>query len=318
MCARAHVCVCVCNAISMSGAALTTNCDTNIPNVISRVMERLTRRGSGEPDNGNPLPLTFSAGKISFEKLDTDRDGQISFVEYKNGFDMLDKDKDGFISRREFGCACGAPFSLLDKDGDGKLSRAEYEAAFNVFDIDDDGYISKQMSAAVAPSFSLFDFDGQGLDSHGDGRISRSEYNKGFDLLDLNHDGFVSEIEFNCLYGPFRLLDKDGDGMISRQEWDNGFTVFDLDGNGFITKNEFQIVLRSAAAELSGPCVPASADGRPGTQSSSTLKETPRDKLFVSSFHRYSEEEHKAALTITRCVYMYVYMCMYVHICGNS
>jgi Ca2+-binding EF-hand superfamily protein len=312
------VCVCVCNVISTSGSALTTNCDTNKLHVISRVMERLTCRGSGEPDNVNPLPLTLSAGKFSFEKLDTNRDGQISFLQYKNGFDVLDKDKDGFISRREFGCACGAPFPQLDKDGDGKLSRAEYEAAFNMFDIDGDGYISKEMSAAVAPSFSLFDFDGQRFDTDGDGRISQSKHNNGFDLLDLNHDGFVSEMEFDCLYGPFRLLDKDGDGMISRQEWDNGFTVFDLDGDGFITKNEFQIVLRSAAAERSGPCVSASADGRPGTQSSSTFKENPRDKLFVSSFHRYSEEEHKAALTITRCVYMYVCMYMHVHICENA
>jgi Ca2+-binding EF-hand superfamily protein len=302
-----------------------------------RVMQGLAPRGSGngEPGNGNPLRttsllLTLSAGKISFEKLDTDRDGQISFVEYKNGFDILDKDKDGFISRREFGCACGAPFSLLDKDGDGKLSRAEYEAGFNLFDIDGDGYISKEFVAAVAPSFSLLDIDGESLDTDGDGRISQSEYNKGFDLLDLNHDGFVSETEFNCLHGPFQLLDKDGDGMISRKEWENGFTVFDTDGDGFITKNEFQIVLVSAAAEtriksmgLGGPCLSASVDGRPGTEissvTSSSFKENPRDKLFphkVSTFHRYSEEEHKAALTITRCTFicMRIYAEMHINV----
>ena len=222
--------------------ARISNANTRIFGSCGRMFQPPAAAPASAPAEAAAPPAPTYSGPFSFDVLDSDKDGKITFAEYVAGFALIDTDKDGFISRAEFGTECAAPFALLDKDGDGKLTKAEYEAGFKLFDIDGDGFISKEeFNGSVAPHFSF-----ESLDTDGDGRISQAEYNKGFDLLDFNKDGFVSEMEFNCVCTvPFKLLDQDGDGMISRQEWENGFKVFDIDGDGSITKSEFHIVSRS-------------------------------------------------------------------------
>jgi hypothetical protein len=77
--------------------------------------------------------------RISFDLLDEDGDGKISFEEWKAGFDILDTNKDGFVCRIEFGCV-----AFSEKDHMSRVTREEYEAGFKLVDTNSDGKISKE------------------------------------------------------------------------------------------------------------------------------------------------------------------------------
>jgi hypothetical protein len=79
--------------------------------------------------------------RISFDLLDEDGDGKISFEEWKAAFDILDTNKDGFVCRKEFNGGCVA---FSEKDHVSKVTRKEYEAGFRLVDTNGDGKISKE------------------------------------------------------------------------------------------------------------------------------------------------------------------------------
>lgn len=130
----------------------------------------------------------------AFERIDTDRDNNLSAKEYQAAtasvargvdFEQVDLNKDGVISQRE---ANAMPFSLreafdrVDADGDDNISQVEYQAAttnlfqglnFEELDVDSDGVLSSD-EAAKAPVLND-DFDR--LDADGDGWMSRDEFN---------------------------------------------------------------------------------------------------------------------------------------------
>jgi Ca2+-binding EF-hand superfamily protein len=128
-----------------------------------------------------------------FERLDTDRDNNLSPTEYQAAtayvargmdFTQVDVNRDGVISQREVNAM---PFSLretfdrVDADGDDNISPVEYQAAttnlfqglnFQELDMDGDGVLSEDEAAKVPTLRDAFDR----LDADGDGWISRDEF----------------------------------------------------------------------------------------------------------------------------------------------
>ncbi len=129
----------------------------------------------------------------AFERLDTDRDNNLSPSEYQAAtanvargmnFAQVDLNRDGVISQREVNAM---PFSLretfdrVDADGDNNISLVEYQAAttnlfqglnFQELDMDSDGVLSEDEAAKVPILSDAFDR----LDVDGDGWISRDEF----------------------------------------------------------------------------------------------------------------------------------------------
>lgn len=131
----------------------------------------------------------------AFERLDTNRDNNLSAKEYQAAtanvargvdFAQVDLNRDGVISQRE---ANAMPVSLreafdqVDADGDDNISPVEYQAAtinlfqslnFEELDTDNDGVLSED-EAAKAPLLS-----------------------DTFDRLDANEDSWISQDEFTA------------------------------------------------------------------------------------------------------------------------
>jgi Ca2+-binding EF-hand superfamily protein len=171
---------------------------------------------------------------FSFEMLDTDRNGKLSFAEYKAGFQILDTDKDGFISRKEFDC-------------DGRVTHAEYNKGFDLLDVNKDGFISQmEFNCVCSLPFKL-------LDKDGDGMISREEWNNGFQVFDLDGDCSITKSEFHIVSGNgfvFELLDTDGDGQITQKEYTAGFDILDSDHDGFLSRFKLIRLRRISLATL--------------------------------------------------------------------
>ncbi|MCF8466466.1 MAG: EF-hand domain-containing protein [Sneathiella sp.] len=124
-----------------------------------------------------------------FKRLDTNKDGQISFDEMTaksiERFQKLDKDGGGSITLEEVTVAKKEFFNKLDKDGNGMISPEEAKAFHEMkremkkaehnarlmkhLDTDANGTISKEEFEAV--SIKRF----EGADTNGDGTISADE-----------------------------------------------------------------------------------------------------------------------------------------------
>jgi Ca2+-binding EF-hand superfamily protein len=122
---------------------------------------------TASPAGAHPLPFTqeqrIEKQKIAFEKMDQNRDGQVSleeflayyhagveqgrrqFIEYD--FRKYDRNGDGFITLKEFlePVTVRDQFRALDKNRDGRISRDEFlgpERQFRAMDRDNDGFIT--------------------------------------------------------------------------------------------------------------------------------------------------------------------------------
>ncbi|MBO0332301.1 EF-hand domain-containing protein [Sneathiella sp. CAU 1612] len=124
-----------------------------------------------------------------FERLDTNKDGEISFEEMTvrstERFSRLDKDGNGTISVEEMTVKKKEFFDKLDKDGNGSISKEEARAfhdmkremrkerhasrMLEILDIDKDGVVTKEEFAAAS------DKRFEAADGNKDGVLSAEE-----------------------------------------------------------------------------------------------------------------------------------------------
>ena len=135
--------------------------------------------------NGAFLPdvlarISASAG-LFFDRLDGDRDGALSRLEYDAGLETMGLSH-GMAGKRGFFVPMRPCFllSLLDGDGDGYITRDEFCDGFSILGAIRVGYVDL---------FAAFDLDC-------DGQFSRQQWNLAFDVFDTNHDGLLSAEEF--------------------------------------------------------------------------------------------------------------------------
>jgi Ca2+-binding EF-hand superfamily protein len=157
----------------------------------SKAFSTLDQDGDGMISKGEAAqePMLMQA----FERLDTNRDSNISPMEYQAAtanvargvdFAQADLNGDGVISQRE---ANAMPVSLreafdrVDADGDDNISPVEYQAAttnllqglnFQELDADNDGVLSEDETAKAPLLGDAFDW----MDADGDGWISQAEF----------------------------------------------------------------------------------------------------------------------------------------------
>jgi Ca2+-binding EF-hand superfamily protein len=137
-------------------------------NLMAVLMAGAGLLASGSPPAGaHPPPFTqeqrLEKQKIAFEKMDQNRDGQVSLEEYlayyqkaveqgrrqfsEYDFRKYDRNGDGFITLQEFlePVTVKDQFRGLDKNRDGRISRDEFlgpERQFRTMDRDNHGFIT--------------------------------------------------------------------------------------------------------------------------------------------------------------------------------
>ena len=142
-------------------------------------------------DTGGPEKGTHK-GDI-FERLDTNKDGQISFeemtVKSTERFQKLDADGNGSISVEEMTAGKKEFFNKLDTDGNGLISPEEAKAFHE---------LKREMKKAEHDARLM-----KYLDTDGNGIISKEEYEaisiKRFEGADTNGDGTISADEVSNL-----------------------------------------------------------------------------------------------------------------------
>jgi Ca2+-binding EF-hand superfamily protein len=174
------------------------------------------KEGDGKAPDPHHRPGRAAFAEHWFERMDANKDGQLSRQEAETGtlrlFDRLDANKDGTLTKAE--AETGAPalrkeelsarFGALDTNKDARLSADESKIPprfFEKLDSNHDGALTLEEFLAQ-PDFGEgrreFVFDQ--ADHNHDGKVTRAEAEQSskerFDRLDANHDGVVTREEF--------------------------------------------------------------------------------------------------------------------------
>merc|ERR1711962_256557 len=218
-----------------------------------------------------------SSVRAAFQKLDADKDGQISQKEVMQGmasavlklsaaaidplFILGDKYSNGQIDFSEFAqIMIPSANERIAKLKKCFRNRSEIEAAFRRFDTNKDGAISFQemknglSSCAISFTEQEVEICFAVADKDGDGEVSLSEF---VDLLSTSissGDGPMAKFMKYCIAQAFRIMDADQDGSISfaelsislraagfsDQEIQTVFALADHDRDGEVSLQELQ------------------------------------------------------------------------------
>ncbi|MBL9149047.1 MAG: hypothetical protein JNM94_10175 [Phycisphaerae bacterium] len=150
------------------------------------------------------LPPIMTRVNDAFDSIDTNRDGTMTFDEYRAfvfaAFADIDTDGNFVLTLREIGSNAGdrAVFEKIDRAKKGEVTLAEYmrmqRLLFDFADLDLDGTVSRAEYAAIMIA------SGYGwVDANGDHRLSRAEYvdvlANLFATLDVDRSGSLSPAE---------------------------------------------------------------------------------------------------------------------------
>lgn len=88
---------------------------------------------------------SYSEDSNLFQRLDSNKDGEISKSEWDDEFKRVDKNNNDVITRDEWKDAgrSDVDFDMIDSDGDGQISKSEWDHEFNRVDLDHDGTITE-------------------------------------------------------------------------------------------------------------------------------------------------------------------------------
>jgi len=169
-------------------------------------------QGAGPGESGR---AAFAAHL--FERMDTDKNGQVTRAEGKAEaerlFARMDANKDGQLTRQESNDGArairqeelGTRFRALDTNSDGRLSAEESKLPAHFFERLD---ANKDHALTLAEFQAVPDF---GADRRG----------AEFDQADENHDGKVTRAEaIHAAQLRFDRVDTNHDGVITRPELD--------------------------------------------------------------------------------------------------
>jgi hypothetical protein len=187
---------------------------------LSHTIATLVLAAVPAPPADSTLPPIMTRVNEAFDAIDTNRDGTMTFDEYRAfvfaAFADFDTDGNFVLTLREMGGdpSDRAVFEKIDRATKGKVTLAEYmrmqRLLFDFADLNLDGTVSRTEYAAIMLA------SGYGwVDADGDHRLNRAEYlgvlANLFAALDLDRNGVLSPAE----YGAFDPTSSRGDVTIS-------------------------------------------------------------------------------------------------------
>ena len=218
-------------------------------------------QGKGGGKGGNLPPVRQLFASLSFDKLDTNKDGFVTEEELtKETFAWLDRDHDKSLDRndlaklpaprhapppREKDAAPPASKPAKEKEKETDESGDPAKAYLEDLDADKNGKVSLAEFHLPGGWFKTADVDG-------DGKISKDEFlgkttekakksirdlmNKSadevFGELDTNKDGKIGADEWMLSAKGFEQLDANGDGSLSKEELVKGMEALKKLGAG--------------------------------------------------------------------------------------
>lgn len=176
--------------------------------VAAPLIAQETRPGMEAPDP------TRAGSRVKLERVwtfiqqryDTDRDGQVTTVEYARGevqFANYDLDGDGLLTEKDFpdevwynGFGPGAAREA-DLDRNREVTREEWQAYLNKLDPDEDGEMTQaEFGRVYSPEMAArMSIVALSFDQNLDGKVTRADYALLFGDLDRNQDGVLSGAE---------------------------------------------------------------------------------------------------------------------------
>lgn len=171
--------------------------------------------GQGGGHHGHHGRGGGALGAHLFERLDTNKDGQLTRAEAEGEaqrlFDRLDANKDGALTRPEADEGLRAVakeeiearFKALDANGDGRVTAEESKLPARFFDRldknDDQAVTLEELQAGPHLGAKGGGFMFKKADANGDGKVSRAEGTqaalKRYDHMDGNRDGVITRAE---------------------------------------------------------------------------------------------------------------------------
>lgn len=171
-----------------------------------------SKKGARRPPIAEAMAASF------FERLDTNKDGQVARAEAEAAgqqfFDRFDANKDNEVTAQEADDGARvmreeelvSRFKVLDKNGDGRLTLEEAKVPamfFERLDTNKDQLVTREEFQAVAklnPGGADLGF--KRVDSNGDGKVTRAEATEAvlrrFASADPNGDGLITRAELDA------------------------------------------------------------------------------------------------------------------------